>query len=409
MNYRKKFLFLGVFFAVSVSAMAQDIALRLRNVTVKKAMTELKQKSGYSFVYEGSDINVGKKVNVNANTVSQAVEQILVGQNVTYRINGNSIIVSKKVASQIKQKSSASRKEKVSGTITDTQGEPIIGANVNEKGTKNSAVTDVNGRFTIDAEIGSPLVVSYIGYKDQEVRASNNMQIIIHEATESIDEVVVVGYGTMKKRDLTGSVTSVKMDDEPVGTVSSISHALAGKAAGLQVNTVSAQPGGGATFRIRGAASVNGGNDPLIIIDGFPVNSSGDISVGRYSSGSSDNILASINPNDIESIEVLKDASATAIYGARAGHGVIIVTTKKGKQGNAKVTYSGTVSVQDMAKKYEMLSAHDFMQVTNDYVHENWMRTNGIGIYGGKSEQEASTPYTPRYGIRKLLQAKWCH
>ena len=180
MNYRKKFLFLGVFFAVSVSAMAQNIALRLRNVTVKKAMIELKQKSGYSFVYEGSDINVGKKVNVNANTVSQAVEQILVGQNVTYRINGNSIIVSKKVASQIKQKSSASRKEKVSGTITDTQGEPIIGANVNEKGTKNSAVTDVNGRFTIDAEIGSPLVVSYIGYKDQEVRATNNKEITIN-------------------------------------------------------------------------------------------------------------------------------------------------------------------------------------------------------------------------------------
>lgn len=402
MNYRKKFLFLGVLFAISVSAMAQNIALRLKNVTVKKAMTELKQKSGYSFVYEGSDINVGKKVNVNANTVSQAVEQILAGLHVSYRINGKSIIVSKKVTTQIRQNGSASRKEKISGTITDTQGEPIIGANVNEKGTKNSAVTDVNGRFTIDAEIGSPLVISYIGYKDQEVRASDNMQITIHEATESIDEVVVVGYGTMKKRDLTGSVTSVKMDDEPVGTVSSISHALAGKAAGLQVNTISAQPGGGATFRIRGAASVNGGNDPLIIIDGFPVNSSGDISVGRYSSGSSDNILASINPNDIESIEVLKDASATAIYGARAGHGVIIVTTKKGKQGNAKVTYSGTVSVQDMAKKYEMLNAHDFMQVTNDYLHENWMRTNGIGVYGGKSESEASSPFTPRYSDAEI-------
>lgn len=402
MNYGKKFLFLGFFFAVSVSAAAQNIALRLNNVTVKKAMAELKQKSGYSFVYEGSDLNVGKKVNVKANTVPQAIGQILAGQNVDYHINGNSIIVSKKAATQIKQKGMSIRKTKVSGSVTDTQGEPIIGANISERGTKNSAVTDVNGRFTIDTEIGSPLVISYIGYKDQEVKASDNMKITIHESAESIDEVVVVGYGTMKKRDLTGSVTSVKMEDEPVGTVSSISHALAGKAAGLQVNTVSAQPGGGAAFRIRGAASVNGGNDPLIIIDGFPVNSSGDISVGRYNSGSSDNILASINPNDIESIEVLKDASATAIYGARAGHGVIIVTTKKGKAGGAKVTYSGTVSVQNMAKKYEMLNAHDFMQVTNDYLHENWMRTNGIGIYGGKSVQEISSPFTPRYSDAEI-------
>lgn len=250
------------------------------------------------------------------------------------------------------------------------------------------------------------LQISYIGYNTQElfVGKKTDFNIVLKEDTETLEEVVVVGYGTMKKKDLTGAVASVKMDDAPVGTVSTISHALAGKAAGLQVNTISAQPGSGSTFRIRGAASVNAGNDPLIIIDGFPVSPTDEskIQTGKYDSGSSDNILASINPNDIESIEVLKDASSTAIYGARAGNGVIIITTKKGKTGAPKVTYSGTASVQTMAAKYEMLSAKDFMIQSNRYALEEWRRSNGIGIYGGKSEAEAASPYTPYYSEAEI-------
>lgn len=169
------------------------------------------------------------------------------------------------------------------------------------------------------------------------------------EDAQALDEVVVVGYGTMKKRDLTGAISSIKMDETPVQTFTTVSHALAGKAAGLQVVQTSAQVGGGSSFNIRGAASVGAGNDPLIIIDGFPVSSSSTLGSGnRYDAGQTDNILESINPNDIESIEVLKDASSTAIYGARAGHGVIIVTTKRGKEGKASVNYSANVSVQRM-------------------------------------------------------------
>ena len=174
---------------------------------------------------------------------------------------------------------------------------------------------------------------------------------------------------------------------------------MAGKAAGLQVNTVSAQPGGQSTFRIRGAASSDkAGNDPLIIIDGFPVNDTGSLGSGnQYQDGKKDNILGSINPNDIESIEVLKDASSTAIYGARAGNGVILVTTKRGKTGAAKVQYSGSASVQDISRNYELLDAAGFMKATNAYTKEQWLRTNNIGIYGGKSEADASTPYEPMY------------
>lgn len=285
---------------------------------------------------------------------------------------------------------------KVTGTVNDSYG-PIVGANIVEKGSTNGTTTDMDGNFSIEVPENSTLQVSFIGYVLQEVsvKGKSSINVLLKEDTQALEEVVVVGYGTMKKKDLTGAVASIKMDDAPVGTISTVSHALAGKAAGLQVSTISAQPGGQSTFRIRGAASSDkAGNDPLIIIDGFPVSAPNGLDSGnQYKDGNKDNILGSINPNDIESIEVLKDASSTAIYGARAGNGVIIVTTKRGKTGAAKVQYSGSASVQDIAKSYEMLDASGFMRATNDFNREKWMKENGVGIYGGKSESDISNPF----------------
>lgn len=301
--------------------------------------------------------------------------------------------------------------KKVTGTVFDPSGMPVIGANVMVKGTTNGTITDMDGKFSLEIDKDAILVVSYIGFANQEIRVGNqtSLSITMKEDAEALDELVVVGYGTMKKKDLTGAVASVKMEDSPVSTVSTISHALAGKAAGLQVNTVSAQPGGQSTFRIRGAASSDkAGNDPLIIIDGFPVSDPGMLG-GGIDSGSGnnkDNILGSINPNDIESIEVLKDASSTAIYGARAGNGVIMITTKRGKSGAAKVQYSGSASVQNISRNYEMLDASGFMQAANAYAKEQWLRTNNIGIYGGRSEADASTPYKPFYTDEEIRNPK---
>lgn len=174
------------------------------------------------------------------------------------------------------------------------------------------------------------------------------------------------------------------MDDAPINTFSTVSHALAGKAAGLQVSQTSAQVGGGANFRIRGAASTGAGNDPLIIIEGFPVSSGSSLGSGtRYNAGVTDNILGSLSPNDIESIEVLKDASSTAIYGSRAGHGVIIITTKRGKTQKAQVRYSGNVSVQNMKNGYKVLTGAEYMQQRNRYTYENYLKTNGLSVYEG--------------------------
>ena len=393
--YRAMTLGVGLLLAGNLAVNAQKVTFNGEQVSLKQAFEQIESVSKYKIAYNTAQLDVNRKVTLNQKDtdVLQVLDQLLAGTGCTYKVNENYIVITSQQTGAVK---------KVHGVVKDVNGEPIIGANVVVKGNpSNGTITDLNGNFDLSVTSNTTLQVSFIGYNTQElfVGKKTDFNIVLKEDTELLDEVVVVGYGTMKKKDLTGAVASVKMDDAPVGTVSTISHALAGKAAGLQVNTISAQPGSGSTFRIRGAASVNAGNDPLIIIDGFPVSPTDDskIQTGKYDSGSSDNILASINPNDIESIEVLKDASSTAIYGARAGNGVIIITTKKGKTGAPKVTYSGTASVQTMAAKYEMLSAKDFMIQSNRYALEEWRRSNGIGVYGGKSEAEAATPYTPYY------------
>ena len=393
--YRAMTLGVSLLLAGNLAVNAQKVTFNGEQVSLKQAFEQIESVSKYKIAYNTAQLDVNRKVTLNQKDtdVLQVLDQLLAGTGCTYKVNENYIVITSQQTGAVK---------KVHGVVKDVNGEPIIGANVVVKGNpSNGTITDLNGNFDLSVTSNTTLQVSYIGYNTQElfVGKKTDFNIVLKEDTELLDEVVVVGYGTMKKKDLTGAVASVKMDDAPVGTVSTISHALAGKAAGLQVNTISAQPGSGSTFRIRGAASVNAGNDPLIIIDGFPVSPTDDskIQTGKYDSGSSDNILASINPNDIESIEVLKDASSTAIYGARAGNGVIIITTKKGKTGAPKVTYSGTASVQTMAAKYEMLSAKDFMIQSNRYALEEWRRSNGIGVYGGKSEAEAATSYTPYY------------
>lgn len=393
--YRAMTLGVSLLLAGNLAVNAQKVTFNGEQVSLKQAFEQIESVSKYKIAYNTAQLDVNRKVTLNQKDtdVLQVLDQLLAGTGCTYKVNENYIVITSQQTGAVK---------KVHGVVKDVNGEPIIGANVVVKGNpSNGTITDLNGNFDLSVTSNTTLQVSYIGYNTQElfVGKKTDFNIVLKEDTELLDEVVVVGYGTMKKKDLTGAVASVKMDDAPVGTVSTISHALAGKAAGLQVNTISAQPGSASTFRIRGAASVNAGNDPLIIIDGFPVSPTDDskIQTGKYDSGSSDNILASINPNDIESIEVLKDASSTAIYGARAGNGVIIITTKKGKTGAPKVTYSGTASVQTMAAKYEMLSAKDFMIQSNRYALEEWRRSNGIGVYGGKSEAEAATPYTPYY------------
>lgn len=380
----------------------------MKNVTVKQAIETIQKQSGYSFVFAATDLDVRKRVTVKAENlpIEKVLKQLLIGQDVTYEIRGKEVIIRR---TGIETTNSQKRKVTVDGTVTDTKGLPIIGASIRQTGTSVGTISDIDGKFQLETDAEAALEVSYIGYLSQQVKlkGKTHVDITLQEDAQLLDEVVVVGYGTMKKSDLTGAISTVKMDETPVQTFTTVSHALAGKAAGLQVVQNSAQVGGGATFNIRGAASVGAGNDPLIIIDGFPISSGSSLGSGnRYEAGSTDNILESINPNDIESIEVLKDASSTAIYGARAGHGVIIITTKRGKTGKASVNYSGNVSMQRMRNSFKMLDGPDYMRQTNRYFHELWLKENGQGVYAGYITPKDDVPdFVPTYTDEEIANA----
>ena len=244
----------------------------------------------------------------------------------------------------------------VNGNVQDVKGEPIIGANILIKGTATGTITDLDGNFQITADADALLVISFIGYQTQELPAQPVMNITLRDDSKQLEEVVVIGYGSVKKNDLSGSVVAIKAEDMNKGAVTSPQELIQGKVPGLYVSAGDGQPGAGSNIRIRGGASLNASNDPLIVIDGIPV--ANDAAPGTP------NALATINPNDIETFTVLKDASATAIYGSRASNGVIIITTKKGTQDRIKVHYAGTFTVKDPYKRVKVMGADEFRATT---------------------------------------------
>ena len=217
----------------------------------------------------------------------------------------------------------------VNGHVKDATGEPIIGATIRVAGQEGGTVSDFDGNFTIKAPQGATLNVTYIGYQPANVKAAPNVVVTLQDDAKVLENVVVIGYGRAKKNDLTGSVTAIKPDELSKGITNNAQDMMVGKIAGVDVVTAGGSPGSGATIRIRGGSSLNASNDPLIVIDGLTISNS--TATGMT------NVLAMVNPNDIESFTVLKDASATAIYGSRASNGVIIITTKKGQIGRAHV------------------------------------------------------------------------
>ena len=248
----------------------------------------------------------------------------------------------------------------VKGNVKDATGEPIIGATIRVAGTQTGVVSDFDGNFTIRANQGATLTITYVGYQPAEVKAAPNISVVMKDDSQLLKDVVVIGYGTVKKSDATGSVMSVEADQLNKGLATSPADLLQGKTPGVQITTNSGAPGAGSTIRIRGGSSLSASNDPLIVIDGLPISSTG-ISGG--------DVLNTINPNDIESFSILKDASATAIYGSRASNGVILITTKKGKAGSKpKVNVDITGSFKTVAKKVDVLSAIAF----KDFFMENY-------------------------------------
>lgn len=260
----------------------------------------------------------------------------------------------------------------VKGHVKDSTGEPVIGANVVVKDNSSiGTITDLNGNFVLSVPQNSTLVISFIGYKPVEMKAAPSVTVTLHEDAVMLQEAVVIGYGTVKKNDVTGSVMAIDADKMVKGMATSASDLLVGKAAGVSVITDGGAPGAGATIRVRGGSSMSASNDPLIVIDGVPVDNTEIKGMG--------NPLSTVHPNDIETFTILKDASATAIYGSRASNGVIIITTKKGQSGRVKVDYSGTFSISTKSNTVDVMKAEDFRNFVIEKFGENSLQANALG------------------------------
>ena len=370
--------------AGSLSLQAQNVSFNNERMTLKKAFEKIEQVSKYKIAYNASKLNVNKQVLLNQKnkTVPQVMEELLKGTDYTFEVKGNQIVIVPK--KQDKQDKNAT-KVKVTGKITDQNGESVIGASITEKGTGNGTVTDIDGQYELYVPKGSTLQISYIGYLTQTVKVGTNNEINVKlkEDAHSLDEVVVVGYGQMKKSDLTGAVASVAVDRNKAVFNSGIDHLLQGNAPGVYVNGGDSQLGGLINVRIRGTSTLNGNKEPLYVIDGIIMNDATE-DVGNANSGGgtgSDPVqttqsgLTGINPQDIQSIEVLKDASATAIYGSRASNGVVLITTKQGKTGQAKVNLTAGFSFDKASKHIDVLTADEYVKYRNEKDEEYYKDT----------------------------------
>ncbi|MEY8612322.1 TonB-dependent receptor [Parabacteroides segnis] len=364
-----RLLFITALSSISLFSYAQHQQVRLTgsNVTLKTAFKQIEQQTKLFVDYNTQEVNDSRvltKLPKNSN-VKEVMEQLLEGSGCSITFSNGHIIINK-------QARTVSSTKKISGVVKDETGEPVIGANVVVKGTTNGTVTDMNGRYSLEVPEGGVLQISYIGYNTQEVKVGSGdvVNVSLREDSEALDEVVVIGYGTVKKSDLTGAVGSVQMKDVSQVGITSADRALQGQIAGVQVNARTGQPGESMMIRVRGSNSLAGGNEPLYVIDGMPV----------------EKMNSDINPEDILSMEVLKDASSTAIYGSRGANGVVMITTKRGRTGDTVLEYNGYVGVSSLRKKLDLLGKDDYIAMVNEVSQNDG---NGIAI---TPEQAALLP-----------------
>lgn len=343
-------LMVCVFCSYAGNAHSQNakVSIRMNNVKLDKILNEIENQTDYLFIYNNQvDINKITSVKVKNEAVAQVLDRILSGTGINYELEGTHIILTTEA---IKDLHAQQQAKTVTGTVTDVSGEPIIGANIRIKGTTTGTITDIDGNFSIEAEPQSVIEVSYIGYLTQETVINNQKSIrfLLKEDTKTLDEVVVIGYGVQKKADLTGSVANINTEKLNTQSNANIGQALQGKIAGVDIVSQGGAPGSGTRIMVRGIGTLNNAS-PLYIVDGMYMNS-----------------IDHINPNDIASIDVLKDASSAAIYGSRAANGVIIVTTKEGSntEGKPIIDLSVNLGISTASKFLDMLDAKGWAEVT---------------------------------------------
>ena len=379
-------------FARDANSQNAKVTLNKQNVAVHDILDAIEEQTEFLFLYNKQNVNVNRRtsIHVSDQTVSNVLSEIFKGTNISFKMEGKHIVL---VHNQIKEDISDRIQQEgktLNGIVKDKNGEPIIGANVVVKGTTNGTITDIDGQYSLsNVSNNDILTISYIGYlsKDIPVNGQQVINILLDEDTQKLDEIVVVGYGTVKKRDLTGSVASINAEKIEQIAVTNPALALQGRIPGVLVEQTDYAPGGGLKIRVRGNRSFKASNDPLYVVDGMPLTTG----------------IEAINPSDIESIDVLKDASATAVYGARGANGVIIVTTKKGKAGKVQVDYNGYVGVQTVAKRLDVMDGAEWTEA----LREAYRAT---GLYQSptpSAEEDAKMPRLAAdpYSLESVLMA----
>lgn len=356
--------------------MAQDllnrpISVQFENKDLKTILRRLEKAANVKFTYVPQVIETQQKVSIRATNdpLETVLERLLKPLNISYQVSGNYIVLRKEpTGSALPAPPIMTIDQLITGTVADEKGEPLPGVSVLLKGTQRGTTTNSQGTFQLAVpEKGAVLVFSFVGYQTQEITIGSQTVLSIRLATDdkALSEVVVIGYGAVKKRDLTGAVSSIGTNELKAQPISSFNQALQGRVSGVQVTNASNAPGGGVTIRVRGGNSISASNDPLYVIDGFPVTNPAS---AQGASGSSNfpNVLSTINPNDIESIEVLKDASATAIYGSRGANGVVLVTTRRGKEGSSNIDFEAYYGVSNISKMLNLATAEDQTALKNE-------------------------------------------
>jgi TonB-linked SusC/RagA family outer membrane protein len=343
---------LSTIFQVNAATYGQNVTLNIKNASLKEVLDVLRKQTGYHFLYRTEMLNQSRQLSINVTNapLTKVLELCFEGQPLTYSINEKTIILREKPVSPINHVQQA----RITGTVTDATGLPMPGVGIKVKGTSTTSVTDTDGKYVVNAGGNITLVFSYVGYETQEVAANGRatINITMAESQAELSEVVVIGYGTVRRKDLTGSVASVKGADIKSQGVSDVTRSLQGKMPGVTIESAGGDPGAGTRILIRGVGSLNNAT-PLYIVDGVQVAN-----------------INNLNQTDIESVDVLKDASAAAIYGSRAANGVVLVTTKSGKSGAPVVQLTANVGVQSKASNIDVLNAQEWATVSNQ-AHAN--------------------------------------
>ena len=382
----KTLLLLGVLlFGFTVSAQSQKVSLDFKNERVEKVLASIKSQTGMSLVFSDQLVDVNRKVTMQLKdvTLKEALTRLLSGINLTFEIRNNKIyFIEKKAVSQ-----PGSRKKRVTGVVKDVMGEPLIGANVVEKGrSTNGVITDFNGKFTLEVDESASLVVSYIGYLAQDIptKGKGDFHIILKEDTNTLDEVVVTGYGDFKKATYTGSASVLTTEKLEALPVVSVGQMIESNIPGISVVAgTSSQPGAKTTLRVRGIASMNASTEPLYVLDGVPIPSYDLSNFTSMSEAGGMGFIETLNPADIESITVLKDAASASLYGAKGANGVVLITTKKGKEGKLRVNMAAKYGITDFAYTYRPLMGGEERR---ELIHEGLVN---FQLDKGVSEQEA--------------------